>query len=91
MVTPSGERFFAGIGIDLVRLEKGRRRLCRPCLDWSERRHHLAGALGAALAARCFELGWIERTKIDRAIAVTARGRACLAATFGVGAEELRV
>ena len=56
-VTPSGRRFLLEFGADLVSAGKSRRVFCRPCLDWSERRPHLAGAVGAALAHRCFELG----------------------------------
>ena len=91
MVTPEGERFFIALGIDLVALERQRRHFCRPCLDWSERRYHLAGSLGAALAKRCFELGWIERTKTDRAIAVTRNGHEGLWQSFGISAEDLRI
>jgi DNA-binding transcriptional ArsR family regulator len=91
MVTPAGHRFFAGFGIDLGEAERRRRCFCRPCLDWSERRHHLAGSVGAALAARCFDLGWIERGRTDRAIAITRKGRAGLAERFGLGGEELSI
>jgi hypothetical protein len=56
---------------------------CRPCLDWSERRPHLAGRVGAALACRCFELGWIERQRDTRAVAITGVGRDGFRSTFG--------
>ena len=56
---------------------------CRPCLDWSERRPHLAGALGAALAVRCFELGWISRIRDTRAVLVTEEGKHGFSETFG--------
>jgi DNA-binding transcriptional ArsR family regulator len=88
-VTPSGTRALTDFGADLDL--RGKRIFCRPCLDWSERRHHLAGALGAALATRCFDLTWIERTKRDRAIAVTRKGYEGLSARFGISAEELRI
>jgi hypothetical protein len=52
-VTPRGREFFAGFGLDTDALARERRPLCRTCLDWSMRRHHLAGALGAALLRRC--------------------------------------
>src|ERR1700720_2101481 len=55
MVTPGGEEFFVAFGIEVRERGRSRRPFCRPCLDWSERRTHLAGAVGAALAARCFE------------------------------------
>ena len=57
-VTASGKRFFAKAGIDVDALERGRRALCRPCLDWSERRSHLGGALGGAIFDRIIAQGW---------------------------------
>lgn len=69
-----GAEFMRGFGIDLDALARSRRALCRSCLDWSERRHHLAGALGAALLARLFELDWARRTKHSRAVIFTAQG-----------------
>jgi len=68
-VTVSGKRFFAKAGIDIDALERGRRPLCRPCLDWSERRSHLGGALGGAIFDRIIALGWAvceARTRIVR-------------------------
>ncbi len=91
VVTEAGQRFFADLRIDLGQLQRRRRLFCRPCLDWSERRHHLAGSLGAALAARCFELGWIEPIRDSRAVAVTRQGREGLASRFGIRNEELRI
>jgi len=72
--TRRGDRFFAKWGIDLAEAASQRRCFCRPCLDWSERRAHIAGALGAKLADRCFELEWIQRRKDTRALTVTRRG-----------------
>src|SRR5438552_4854269 len=63
IVTRAGEEFFRGFDIELREAGETRRAFCRPCLDWSERRTHLAGALGAALATRSFELGWITRIR----------------------------
>jgi DNA-binding transcriptional ArsR family regulator len=74
-VTAAGAGFLAGFGLELETLAAGRRCFCRPCLDWSERRPHLAGALGRALAERCLQLGWIRRVKDSRAVAVTPAGR----------------
>src|SRR5215468_2805040 len=57
-MTPAGRRFFAGNGIHADDLERGRRPLCRCCLDWSERRYHLGGVLGAVIFARIIDEGW---------------------------------
>jgi DNA-binding transcriptional ArsR family regulator len=74
-LTPRGAARFGELGLDMGSLGHGRRPLTRPCLDWTERRHHLAGALGAALASRFLELGWIERRPTSRAVRVTDTGR----------------
>lgn len=79
-----GRTFLADFGIDAAGLQGQRRAFARRCLDWSERRPHIAGALGAALADRCFELGWIERIDDSRGVAMTRRGRKGLADTFGL-------
>lgn len=84
MVTPEGEEFFLGFGIDICAKSPSRRPFCRPCLDWSERRAHLAGAVGAALAARCFELGWITRIRDTRAVLVSDKGKRGFFETFGI-------
>jgi DNA-binding transcriptional ArsR family regulator len=82
--TAAGYAVFGRFGIDVDGLKRQRRGFARPCLDWSERRPHLAGALGAALACRCFEAGWIERVKDSRAVIVTGRGKAGFAELFGL-------
>jgi DNA-binding transcriptional ArsR family regulator len=74
-VTDEGARFLIAFGVDLELARERRRIFCRPCLDWTERRRHLAGAVGAALATRCFELGWIERRRDSRALNITPAGR----------------
>jgi DNA-binding transcriptional ArsR family regulator len=81
-VTPSGERFLCSFGVDLA--PRGRRRFCQPCLDWSERRYHLRGVVGAGLLHRCFDLGWFKRERDTRALKLTSAGRAGLASMFGV-------
>jgi DNA-binding transcriptional ArsR family regulator len=73
-LTPSGARWFESRGIAAEALPNSRRVLCRPCLDWGERRHHLAGALGAALMQRCFELRWAKRVANSRVVAFTRQG-----------------
>ena len=65
-------------------LESGRRALLRSCLDWTERREHLGGALGAALASQLLERDWLRRERGSRALLVTTRGRRELARTFGL-------
>jgi DNA-binding transcriptional ArsR family regulator len=62
----------------------GRRPLIRYCVDWSEQRHHLAGALGAALADRLFALGWLRRAPRSRAVHVTPDGTVGLRDAFGI-------
>jgi DNA-binding transcriptional ArsR family regulator len=74
-VTPSGMEFLSSLGVDLSGARAKRRVFCRPCLDWTERRAHIGGAVGAAFALRCFDLKWIERIRNTRALAVTAAGR----------------
>lgn len=82
-LTADGEAALAAFGIDLGELRTSRRRFVGECLDWTQRRSHLNGAVGAALTARFFELGWIERGKRRRAVRVTPAGADGLAATFG--------
>lgn len=79
-LTPAGTRWFAAVGIDTLALAAQRRALCRPCLDWSERRHHLGGALGAALLQRLLEGGWAERAANSRVVRFTPRGELALRA-----------
>jgi hypothetical protein len=81
-VTPSGIAFLRGLGIE-VDPAPGRP-FCRPCLDWSERRQHLAGRVGAAIAYCCFALGWVARLKDGRALSISAAGCAGFAEHFGV-------
>jgi DNA-binding transcriptional ArsR family regulator len=81
-----GVSWFGELGIDVPRLQAGRRSFARGCLDWSERRPHLAGAIGAALAARLLELDWIERAPQGRAVRPTPAGRAHLRTMLGIEA-----
>ncbi len=82
-VSEDGASFLGRIGVDLGKLVKQRRAFCRPCLDWSMRRPHIAGALGAALLERFLDLAWLESRKDSRAVAVTPVGRRELTALFG--------
>ncbi|HVO03529.1 MAG TPA: winged helix-turn-helix domain-containing protein [Candidatus Cybelea sp.] len=84
VVTRGGRRFFTGFGIDLDAACRTRRHFCRVCIDLTERRPHVSGALGAAFCARCFELGWITRMKDTRAVAVTPKGAAGFREALGI-------
>ena len=83
-VTVDGEAFLAGFGIELVPNRRYQRAFCRACLDWSERRPHIAGAVGAALLGRVLDLAWVERRRDSRALTITAAGREGFAESFGV-------
>ena len=86
-LTGSGTAFLANIGVDLSpSLERGRRKrvFCRPCLDWSERRVHIAGALGAALLSHMTDRKWLRPDAGSRAMAITPAGRRELNALFGL-------
>ncbi len=85
-VTASGMDFLAKLGVDLSGARAKRRVFCRPCLDWTERRSHIGGAVGAALAQRYFELKWIERVRDNRALTITAAGRRGLLEFFALSA-----
>lgn len=82
-VTDKGEESFASIGIDVAAVRASRRRFAGHCLDWTERRPHLNGALGAAVTAGMIELGWFERGASRRSLVLTESGRAGLADVFG--------
>jgi DNA-binding transcriptional ArsR family regulator len=79
-----GRRSFEDLGIDLDALSRLRRPLCRACLDWSERRYHLAGALGAALLARFVALGWARMAQGSRVVAFSPPGERALQERFGL-------
>ena len=85
VVTESGAVLLARLGLDMAALQRRRgRAFCRPCIDWSERRPHLAGAVGAGIAARLLEARWIERMRDTRAVRITPKGRIKLEETFGI-------
>ena len=89
VVTGSGMAFLGEIGIDTApllarRTSRSGRVLCRPCLDWSERRPHLAGAVGAALCTHSLEHGWIRRLDGTRAVQITPKGTRIFRESFGV-------
>lgn len=88
IVTDIGIARFATLGIDVDRVAETARRTRRPiaraCLDWSERRYHLAGALGAVLVTRLLELRWVERMPASRALKITNEGRRVLRREFSI-------
>ncbi|WP_341912047.1 helix-turn-helix transcriptional regulator [Ferrovibrio terrae] len=89
VVTAAGKQLFAGLQIDVDSIAQGKRRFARACLDWSERSPHLAGSLGAALADRCFKLGWLERRRDSRAVTLTRAGAAGLGKLFDLTPDQI--
>ena len=83
-VTGSGTKLLARFGVELIPRTDSRRIFCRPCLDWSERRYHIAGHVGAEICRCCMERGWLRRERDTRALRLTPAGVTGLAATFGV-------
>jgi DNA-binding transcriptional ArsR family regulator len=74
-LTDAGTRFLTGLGVQLEQARAARRRYCRSCLDWTERRPHISGAVGAGLAETFLERGWIARIPDSRALTITTGGR----------------
>ena len=88
ILTQTGIEFLSGVGIDIQpmlarRTVRSGRVLCRACLDWSERRLHLAGAVGAAICSYSFENGWTRRLDGTRAVLVTPKGNGIFTEKFG--------
>jgi DNA-binding transcriptional ArsR family regulator len=78
-LTGVGERELAGLGVDIAQVRAARRAVARPCLDWTERKPHLAGALAAGLTTRLIDLGWlVRRSRESRSLRLTDTGRAGL-------------
>ncbi len=73
-LSDAGAEFFTALGIDLDALSAKRRPLCRTCLDWSERRYHLGGSVGAALLRHTIDRGWARRARSSRALLFSAAG-----------------
>jgi len=78
-LTDAGARFLTGLGVDLEQARGAKRRYCRTCIDWTERRPHISGAVGAGLAEAFLERKWIARIPDSRALTITAGGREKLA------------
>ncbi len=87
-ITRAGTRFLTAFGVELPARRSSRRRYGRLCLDWTERRPHIAGTAGVALATRYFDLGWLERMNRSQAVSVTPLGRRGFLKTFGIEASE---
>ncbi|MGV4927320.1 helix-turn-helix domain-containing protein (plasmid) [Streptomyces sp. BHT-5-2] len=88
LLTPRGHRELTALGVELERLPR-RRSAVRYCVDWAERRHHLAGALGGAVTARLFALDWLRNGRYRRVVRLTDAGRTGLAETFGLTPDQL--
>jgi DNA-binding transcriptional ArsR family regulator len=83
-ITVAGERTLAGFGLDVAAIHAARRATARACLDWSERRPHVAGALGAALLEELLRRRWLRRRPDGRALTLTPAGAEGLASAFGI-------
>jgi DNA-binding transcriptional ArsR family regulator len=82
-VTGAGARTIGSFGINITEIRRLRRHFAGECIDWTQRRGHLNGALAAAITARLFELGWIERAQRRRSVRITEAGAEGLGVTFG--------
>ena len=90
-VTKTGLAFLSEFGVAMDKCKQPRRVFCRPCLDWSERRVHIAGSIGARLCERCLELGWIKQLASTRALEITASGRQGFTEWFGINPPNVNV
>jgi hypothetical protein len=86
LVTPEGWALLENIGLQPGQIDAGRRSFCRTCLDWSERRLHVSGAVGAALLQRFKDLGWVRPRSTGRTLELTRAGEHGLEQTFGIRA-----
>ncbi|MET0219616.1 MAG: helix-turn-helix transcriptional regulator [Tardiphaga sp.] len=87
-VTEAGGRFLADFGADLSEAAAGRRIFCRACLDWSERRFHIGGHVGAEIWRCCHARGWFKRQRDSRAVSLTGAGRRGLHESFGIELQQ---
>jgi len=89
-VTPDGSAWFERTGVDMANLSPTRRGLARQCLDWTERRHHVAGPLGVALFAAMSRSGWMRRVQGERAVEVVPPGAIALRRELGIDVAAIR-
>ncbi|HYE44532.1 MAG TPA: hypothetical protein VEA44_02035, partial [Caulobacter sp.] len=87
--TAAGTAFAEDFGVEAAALKPGRRPVCKACLDWSVRRRHLAGGLGAGLLGRFYDLGWARRLPDSRVVSFTAPGLAGFREAFGSPPDRL--
>jgi DNA-binding transcriptional ArsR family regulator len=90
LVTPKGKQVLRGFDIDVKQLHALRRKFAPTCLDWTERYHHIAGSLGAALLSRFLEMNWLARVSRTRTVRVTHAGERGLEKAFGIRCAALR-
>lgn len=88
-VTAAGQDLFRAIGLRLDDQRRDRQLFCKPCLDWTERRYHLAGIVGAAFCDHCLSAGWVRRRRDSRAVEVSPEGLAALSDLLGIDPRSL--
>jgi len=84
-LTTAGFAFLTDFGADISSKSRPRRCFCKPCLDWSERRYHVAGRVGTEIWHRFLEVGWVTRRRDSRAVRLTPLGQIGIAKVFDIG------
>lgn len=83
-ISSKGEKWFSDFGINIKEAQKQKRIFLKPCLDWSERRHHIAGSMGALLLNKMITEDWLRRNKNSRAVTITGKGKKELLKYFNI-------
>ena len=83
-ISPEGEKWFSDFGVNILDAKKQKRIFLKPCLDWSERRYHIAGSVGTLLLNKMLEQDWIRRTKDSRVIIITGKGEKEMLKSFKI-------
>ncbi|MEB2589610.1 transcriptional regulator, partial [Bacillus cereus] len=91
IVTEQGKQWFLNFGINIETAHIKRRVFAKPCLDWSERRYHISGWLGSAIAKLFFEQEWITKTDKSRAVHLTQKGMKLLKDQLGIDMDNKKV